>query len=156
MRRGSIPRLPQVLIRRDLEEAAKVLGERIRSGSEDSEVRARQLLGLPTIRGRRSHSSVVLDGQTNHALLSQCVALLQDCFQLGVILLRKKLYTQACKNLEKAKKNWTGDPEELAQVRRFSKPRDFSFNVEELRRGAVVCGGLVRCPAAKHLEWAPQ
>ena len=42
---------------------------------------------------------------------------MQDCFQLGVILLRKKLYTQACKNLEKAKKNWTGDPEELAQVR---------------------------------------
>lgn len=29
----------QVLIRRDLEESAKVLGERIRSGSEDSEVR---------------------------------------------------------------------------------------------------------------------
>jgi tetratricopeptide (TPR) repeat protein len=66
----------QVLIRRDLEESAKVLGERIRSGSEDSE----------------------------------------DLFQLGVILLRKKLYTQACKNLEKAKKNWGGDPEELAQV----------------------------------------
>lgn len=29
----------QVLIRRDLEEAAKVLGERIRTGSESSEVR---------------------------------------------------------------------------------------------------------------------
>ena len=40
----------------------------------------------------------------------------QDLFQLGVILLRKKLYTQACRHLEKAKKNWGGDPEELAQV----------------------------------------
>ena len=40
----------------------------------------------------------------------------QDLFQLGVILLRKKLFTQACRNLEKAKKNWGGDPEELAQV----------------------------------------
>jgi len=33
-----------------------------------------------------------------------------------VILLRKKLFTQATKNLEKAKKQWTGEPEELAQV----------------------------------------
>lgn len=41
----------------------------------------------------------------------------QDFFELGVILLRKKLYTQATKNLEKAKKAWTGEPEELAQVR---------------------------------------
>ena len=40
----------------------------------------------------------------------------QDYFELGVILLRKKLYTQATKNLEKAKKAWTGEPEELAQV----------------------------------------
>ncbi len=44
---------------------------------------------------------------------------MQDLFQLGVILLRKKLYTQACKNLEKAKRNWGGDPEELAQVGDF-------------------------------------
>ena len=41
----------------------------------------------------------------------------QEYFELGVILLRKKLYTQATKNLEKAKKAWTGEPEELAQVR---------------------------------------
>ena len=44
--------------------------------------------------------------------------LMQDCFELGVILLRKKLYTQATKNLEKAKKMWDGDPQELAQVPR--------------------------------------
>ena len=45
----------------------------------------------------------------------------QDYFELGVILLRKKLYTQATKNLEKAKKAWTGEPEELAQVRLFQR-----------------------------------
>jgi len=33
-----------------------------------------------------------------------------------VILLRKKLYTQATKNLEKASRMWDGEPEELAQV----------------------------------------
>ena len=41
---------------------------------------------------------------------------MQEYFELGVILLRKKLYTQATKNLEKAKKAWSGEPEELAQV----------------------------------------
>ncbi|KAL4859489.1 Tetratricopeptide repeat domain-containing protein PYG7 [Chlorella vulgaris] len=66
----------QVLIRRELEEAAKVLGERVRSGEASSE----------------------------------------DYFELGVILLRKKLYTQATKNLERAQKSWSGEPEELAQV----------------------------------------
>jgi hypothetical protein len=33
-----------------------------------------------------------------------------------VILLRKKLYTQATKNLEKASRLWDGEPEELAQA----------------------------------------
>lgn len=45
----------------------------------------------------------------------------QDYFELGVILLRKKLFTQATKNLEKAKKTWNGEPDELAQVRSSSK-----------------------------------
>lgn len=40
----------------------------------------------------------------------------QDYFELGVILLRKKLFTQATKNLEKAKKTWSGEPDELAQA----------------------------------------
>lgn len=44
------------------------------------------------------------------------VSHLQDYFELGVILLRKKLFTQATKNLEKAKKTWDGEPDELAQV----------------------------------------
>ena len=67
----------QVLVRRELEEAAKVLGERIRTSEATSE----------------------------------------DCFELGAILLRKKLYTQATKNLERAIKLWDGAPEELAQAR---------------------------------------
>ena len=33
-----------------------------------------------------------------------------------MILLRKKLYTQATKNLEKASRMWDAEPEELAQV----------------------------------------
>jgi tetratricopeptide (TPR) repeat protein len=66
----------QVLIRRELEEAAKVLGERVRSGEASAE----------------------------------------DLFELGVILLRKKLFTQATKNLERARKAWSGEAEELAQV----------------------------------------
>ena len=41
---------------------------------------------------------------------------MQDYYELGVILLRKKLFTQATKNLEKAKKTWDGEPDELAQV----------------------------------------
>ena len=42
---------------------------------------------------------------------------LQDSFELGVILLRKKLYTQAVKNLDKARRSWNGLPDELAQAR---------------------------------------
>ena len=42
--------------------------------------------------------------------------MLQDCYELGVILLRKKLYTQATKNLDRARKAWTGPQNELAQV----------------------------------------
>ena len=40
----------------------------------------------------------------------------KDYYELGVILTRKKLFTQATKNLEKAKKVWDGDEAELAQV----------------------------------------
>ncbi|GIL46789.1 hypothetical protein Vafri_3678 [Volvox africanus] len=66
----------QVLIRRELDEGAKGLGERIRTGE----------------------------------------ATCEDYYELGVILTRKKLYTQATKNLEKAKKVWDGEESELAQV----------------------------------------
>jgi len=40
----------------------------------------------------------------------------QDYYELGVILTRKKLFTQATKNLEKAKKLWDGEESDLAQV----------------------------------------
>lgn len=66
----------QVLIRRELDEAAKALGERIRTGE----------------------------------------ATCEDYYELGVILTRKKLFTQATKNLEKAKKLWDGEESDLAQV----------------------------------------
>jgi hypothetical protein len=48
--------------------------------------------------------------------LDPCPAVCQDYFELGVILTRKKLYTQATKNLEKARKVWEGDESELAQA----------------------------------------
>ena len=50
------------------------------------------------------------------AVISMILLPLQDCFELGVILTRKRLYTQATKNLEKAKKIWDGEESELAQV----------------------------------------
>jgi hypothetical protein len=42
--------------------------------------------------------------------------LLQDYYELGVILTRKRLFTQATKNLEKAKRLWDGEESDLAQV----------------------------------------
>jgi tetratricopeptide (TPR) repeat protein len=69
----------QVLFKREMEEAAKVLGERVRNQEATAE----------------------------------------DYYELGVILLRKKLFTQANSNLKKALKDWDedeGDEEVLAQV----------------------------------------
>lgn len=54
--------------------------------------------------------------QVNSFMLRHASDLWQDSFELGVILLRKKLYTQAVKNLEKARKSWEGESDELAQV----------------------------------------
>jgi tetratricopeptide (TPR) repeat protein len=85
----------QVLIRNELEEAAKVLGDRVRAGEASSE----------------------------------------DYFELGVILLRKKLFTQATKNLEKARKGWEGEGEELAQVHNALGYAYFNMDrVEEAER----------------------
>lgn len=81
-RRGGAPitcpatRGLQVLIRRELDEAAKVLGERIRTDEASAE----------------------------------------DYFELGAILMRKKLYSQAVKNLEKCRSMYQGNEPELAQV----------------------------------------
>ncbi|KIZ00543.1 Uncharacterized protein ycf37 [Monoraphidium neglectum] len=95
----------QVLIRRELDEAAKALGERIRTGQASCEVRPRSLTARPGTglsSSRRPRLALALSGG--------------DYYELGVILTRKKLYTQATKNLEKAKRVWDGDEAELAQV----------------------------------------
>ena len=55
----------------------------------------------------------------------------QDFFELGVILLRKKLFTSAVKNLEKARKKWDGEPDELAQVSCASPKRRLDQTYEE-------------------------
>jgi hypothetical protein len=56
----------------------------------------------------------------------------QDYFELGVILTRKRLYTQATKNLEKAKKLWDGEESELAQV--HNALGFCYFNMDKVRR----------------------
>lgn len=66
----------QILVRRELEETAKDVGERVRAGKATGE----------------------------------------EYFELGVVLLRKKSYTQAVKNLERALAAWDGEPEEKAQA----------------------------------------
>lgn len=73
---GAFVVIRQALIRRELDESAKTLGETIRGGEATSE----------------------------------------EYFELGAVLLRKKLFTQATKNLEKAIKVWDGESTEIAQV----------------------------------------
>ncbi len=98
----------QVLVRRELEEAAKVLGERVRTNTASAE----------------------------------------DYFELGVILLRKKLYTQATRNLEKAKGNWQGAPEDLAQVHNalgyaYFNMQRYDSAVSEYRQAVALQPGYV-------------
>lgn len=59
-------------------------------------------------------------------------AVSEDYFELGVVLARKRLYTQALKNYLKAIKLWQGDTTELAQV-----PRTFSSLLQH--SGAPPC-----------------
>lgn len=66
-----------MLIRRELENAAKDLQDRVRMG----------------------------------------IASAEEYFELGAVMLRKRLYIQANRYLEQAIQKWEGDPEELAQVR---------------------------------------
>jgi tetratricopeptide (TPR) repeat protein len=68
--------LRQILVRRELDDAAKVLGERVRMANPSA----------------------------------------SDYFELGTILMKKKLYTQATRNLEKCAKLWDNEEVELAQV----------------------------------------
>lgn len=93
----------QLLVRRELDEAAKSLGERIRTDE----------------------------------------ATCEDYFELGVILTRKKLFTQATKNLEKAKKIWDGEENELAQV--HNALGFCYFNMEKVRCSHVLPSALIVC-----------
>eukprot|EP01023_Acetabularia_acetabulum_P047331 TRINITY_DN4986_c0_g2_i1.p2 TRINITY_DN4986_c0_g2~~TRINITY_DN4986_c0_g2_i1.p2 ORF type:complete len:257 (-),score=26.50 TRINITY_DN4986_c0_g2_i1:226-996(-) len=114
----------QVLIRRELEEASKVLGERIRSNKADC----------------------------------------GDFFELGVILLRKKLFTQATKNLEKAKSIWDGKEQDLAQLHnalgfaymnleRMDESIDQFQKAVELQPGYVICWNNLGDAYEKMQEW---
>jgi tetratricopeptide (TPR) repeat protein len=40
----------------------------------------------------------------------------EDYFEMGSILLRKKVFTQAVRNLQAAEENWDGDEQDLALV----------------------------------------
>ena len=66
----------QVFIRRELDDAAKKMGERIRAGDASAE----------------------------------------EYFEMGSIMLRKKVFTQAVRNLKLAAQMWEGDKEDLAQI----------------------------------------
>ena len=66
----------QVFIRRELDDAAKKMGERIRAGDASAE----------------------------------------EYFEMGSIMLRKKVLTQAVRNLKLAAQMWEGDKEDLAQI----------------------------------------
>lgn len=50
-------------------------------------------------------------------------AVSEDYYELGVVLTRKRLYTQALQNYLKAIKLWEGDESDLAEVRDLSDGR---------------------------------
>mmetsp|Transcript_14900 Transcript_14900/g.41868 ORF Transcript_14900/g.41868 Transcript_14900/m.41868 type:complete len:189 (+) Transcript_14900:696-1262(+) len=98
----------QVLVRNELEQTIKILGERKRRGEATSE----------------------------------------DFFELGVILVRKKLYTQAIQNLRKAQETWDGEPEELAQVHNaigfsFFNMGKYTESIEEYKQAVTLQPGYV-------------
>lgn len=105
---GSFLVVRQVLVRRELENAAKELGERVRT--------------------------------------SQATA--EEYFELGAVLLRKKLYSQAAKNLEKARDRWEGEPEELAQLHNalgyaYAQKENYDQAVQEYRAAVSLQPGYV-------------
>lgn len=105
---GSYLVVRQVLVRQELESAAKELGERVRN--------------------------------------SQATA--EEYFELGAVLLRKKLYSQAAKNLEKARDKWEGEPEELAQLHNalgyaYAQKENYDQAVQEYRAAVSLQPGYV-------------
>jgi hypothetical protein len=71
---------------------------------------------------------------------------IQDYYELGVILTRKKLFTQATKNLEKAKKLWDGEESDLAQV------KTLTLSAEAVSRFPLLQLRLPVMPLACHLQ----
>jgi len=98
----------QVLIRRELDESAKNMGERIRSGDATAE----------------------------------------EYFEMGSIMLRKKVYTQAVRNLKLAAEMWKGDQEDLAQIHNalgfgYLSTDKFTESVAEFKRAVDLQPGYV-------------
>lgn len=78
----------------------------------------------------------------------------QDYYELGVILTRKKLFTQATKNLEKAKKLWDGEESDLAQVCGGQIVRGYRVSRNSVQ-GLQGLRGLPPCSAATTSSKAP-
>jgi len=98
----------QVLIRRELDDQAKKMGERIRAGNASAE----------------------------------------DYFEMGSILLRKKVFTQAVKNLQMAATNWDGDAQDLALVHNalgfgYSNTDKLDLAVAEFKKSVALQPGYV-------------
>merc|ERR1712196_674659 len=60
----------------------------------------------------------------------------KDYFELGAVLLRMKLYSQALRNLEKSIKKWDGQSVEQAQV---YKALDAYLRAVKLQPGYTTC-----------------
>ena len=98
----------QVLIRRELDESAKNMGERIRAGDATAE----------------------------------------EYFEMGSIMLRKKVYTQAVRNLKLAAEMWQGDQEDLAQIHNalgfgYLSTDKFAESVVEFKKAVELQPGYV-------------
>ena len=98
----------QVLIRRELDDQAKKMGERIRAGNASAE----------------------------------------DYFEMGSILLRKKVFTQAVRNLQAAEANWDGDEQDLALVHNalgfgYSNTDKIDDAIAEFKKSVALQPGYV-------------
>lgn len=98
----------QVLIRRELDDQAKRMGERIRAGNASAE----------------------------------------DYFEMGSILLRKKVFTQAVRNLQAAAENWDGDEQDLALVHNalgfgYSNTDKIDAAIDEYKKSVALQPGYV-------------
>lgn len=72
----------------------------------------------------------------------------EEYFEMGVVMLRKKAYTQAITNLERSLKNWDGEPEEKAQAFNalgyaFYQQEKYAKAVEEYSKAVELQPGYV-------------